>query len=238
MSEAGLWIPPKIWQDSGLSLVEKTILATVHSFHENGLDFFQSNHTISENLGVSESTVKRALQNLQNQSYITIAAFDGRKRKIELTAEVQNDLAGRSKRPSRKVKMTQQKGQNDPAARSKRPTTNNTTNNSKNKPKNKGKKERFELLMPFEDFESIWAEWCEYKWTQHRFKYKSPKTEQAALHHLQKISNHDRTTAIEIIGTSVANGYQGLFAKRNSAAPTQPSADQFAEYIKSGTVSK
>jgi DNA-binding MarR family transcriptional regulator len=234
MTDKGLWIPPAIWCKGELSLAEKAILATVHSFAANDREFYQTNATIAKDLAVSESTVKRAIQNLTTTGCITSVAFDGRKRRIELTLQVQNELAGGSKRTTSKVKKTQQTGQNEPAGRSKRPTKNNTTTNSKNKPKKGGK---VELLMPFEDFENIWQEWRDYKWEQHRFKYKSQKSEQAALHYLQKLSRHDKQTAIEIIGFSIANGYKGLFEPRgNSNKATQPSADQFTEYIRNGNL--
>lgn len=237
MSDKGLWIPPAIWCKGGLSLVDKTILATVHSFYANDREFYQTNATIAQDLGISESTVKRAMQNLVSLGCISVKAFDGRKRKIELTKQVQNELAGRSKRPISKVKKTQQKGQNEPAGRSKRPTKNNTTSNSKNNSNKGASKDKPELLMPFEDFEEIWQQWCEYKWEQHRFKYKSHKSEQAALHYLQNLSKHDRQTAIEIIGYSIANGYKGLFEQRgNPNKAKQPSADEFADYIRNGNV--
>jgi len=234
MTDKGLWIPPAIWCKGELSLAEKAILATVHSFAANDREFYQTNATIAKDLAVSESTVKRAIQNLTTLGCITSVAFDGRKRRIELTLQVQNELADGSKRTTSKVKKTQQTGQNEPAGRSKRPTKNNTTTNSKNKSK---KGEKVQLLMPFEDFENIWQEWRDYKWEQHRFKYKSQKSEQAALHYLQKLSRHDRQTAIEIIGFSIANGYKGLFEPRGTKSQaTQPSADQFAEYIRNGNI--
>ena len=237
MRDNGLWIPPKIWTNGGLSLVEKAILATVFSFQQNDLDFFQSNATISENIGVSPSTVKRAMHNLRSMGMLTqSSSFDGRKRKLCVPDGVQNDLSDGSKRPTSKVKKTRQKGQNEPAGGSKRPSINNLTKQPKNNVEKKGKKKQRKVLMPFDDFEQVWAEWTEYKWEQHRFKYNSEKSEQAALNYLQKLSNHDRQQAIEIIGFSIANGYKGLFAQRGSATKSQPNANEFAEYIKTGKV--
>lgn len=232
----GLWIPPEIWCNEGLSLVDKTILALVHSFAANGLEFFQTNDTISAQIGVSQSTVKRSLQKLGELGLLDFVAFNGRSRQITLTDMVQIEPSGRSKRATSKVKVTQQKGQNKPPARSKRTSINNLNKPSKNNVENKGKKDPPEIVMPFQGFEDIWGQWKEYKQEQHRFKYKGSKSEQAALHHLQKISNNDKQTAIQIIGVSVANGYKGLFALRGGRATTEPNIKQFADYIKNGSI--
>ena len=82
MSERGLWIAPVIWCNDGLSLVDKTILALVHSFTANGLQFFQTNDTISEQIGVSQSTVKRSLQKLGELGLLEFVAFNGRTRQM------------------------------------------------------------------------------------------------------------------------------------------------------------
>jgi hypothetical protein len=68
--------------------------------------------------------------------------------------------------------------------------------------------------MPFDTdtFSAAWREWLDYKWAQHRFAYKRKQDEQTALHHLQKNSNGNERIAIDIIASSIANGYQGLFA--------------------------
>jgi DNA-binding Lrp family transcriptional regulator len=234
MAEQGLWIPPAIWCDGALSLVDKTILATVHSFDANGLSFYQTNQTIADTLGVSTSTVKRAVKNLLDLGKIEMLSFDGRKRQIMLTKVVQNELAGGSQRPSRGVKLSHQKGQNEPAGGSKR----TNKNNKKSKKKNNHKpKEETQLLMPFENFEEIWQQWVEYKWTEHRFRFKSNKSEQTALHYLQKLSKNDKQAATEIIGFSIANGYKGLFPPRNTTGTkNSPSRDEFADYFKSGII--
>ena len=232
----GLWIPPEIWCNEGLSLVDKTILALVHSFTANSLKFFQTNDTISEQIGVSPSTVKRSLQKLGELGLLTCLAFNGRTRQITLTDAVQIEPSARSKRAGSKVKVTKQTGQNDPAGGSERPYINNLTKPLKNNVKKKGVKKQEAVGMPFEDFDDIWGQWKEYKKEQHAFKYKGSKSELGALHHLQKISNNDRATAIEIIGLSVANGYKGLFALRGGAATKKPDLNEFADYIKNGSI--
>tara|TARA_Y100000385_G_C12685873_1_gene464187 strand:+ start:202 stop:546 length:345 start_codon:yes stop_codon:yes gene_type:complete len=67
------------------------------------------------------------------------------------------------------------------------------------------------VVLPFqsEKFEAAWNEWKEYKQTDHRFKYKSPKSEQRALIKLQN-EHTNETDAIDAIHTAIANGWKGL----------------------------
>lgn len=89
------------------------------------------------------------------------------------------------------------------------PTTNSAT--QKRKPK---EREIHDVVLPFDtdSFSAAWREWLDYKWAQHRFAYKRQQDEQTALHHLQKNSNGNEQLAIDIIASSIANGYRGLFA--------------------------
>lgn len=70
-----------------------------------------------------------------------------------------------------------------------------------------------EIVLPFdsENFRSAWAAWKEYKRSDKKFSYKSPLSEQIALKRLSEISGNIEIKALEIIETSIANGWQGLF---------------------------
>jgi hypothetical protein len=83
--------------------------------------------------------------------------------------------------------------------------------------KRKAERVVHDVVLPFDTdtFRAAWAQWKGYKAAQHRFTFKGADTEQIALHQLQKISNNNERTAIEIIGTSIANGWKGLFAGTN-----------------------
>ena len=73
-----------------------------------------------------------------------------------------------------------------------------------------------------EDFLKDWNEWLDYKKTNHKFTYKTIKSEQIAFNHLYKLSNENQSTAREIINISIANGYKGLFELKTNqnAKPT------------------
>ena len=72
-------------------------------------------------------------------------------------------------------------------------------------------KGRPKILNPFGSNLPEWDGWKQYKLEEHRERYKSPKTELAALTNLFKLANGDPAAAREIIETSIANRWKGLF---------------------------
>lgn len=74
------------------------------------------------------------------------------------------------------------------------------------------------LVYPFESeiFKTAWHEWKDYKKTEHKFTYKTLKTEQAALKEIGELSNYNISVAIKIIQKSIASGYKGLFELKNT----------------------
>lgn len=64
----------------------------------------------------------------------------------------------------------------------------------------------------------IWAEWREYKKEQHRFTYKSKKSEALAIRELLGHSGGSIQKARAIIHHSMAQGYKGLFAYEDKMA--------------------
>jgi len=71
---------------------------------------------------------------------------------------------------------------------------------------------RIVLIYPNAEFEKLWKGWIEYKKTEHKEKFKSPKTEQTAINKLVELSNGDTDLATKIVNHSIANRYKGLFA--------------------------
>jgi len=80
------------------------------------------------------------------------------------------------------------------------------------------------IVFPFtsEAFKSIWELWKKFKLQEHKFKYKSEISEQAALKDLSEISDSHEATAIKIIEKSMAKGWQGLFALKEEKNAGQP----------------
>lgn len=72
-----------------------------------------------------------------------------------------------------------------------------------------------ETENPFGKNFQYWDGWKRYKLEEHREKYKSPKTEMAAMDHLFKLAHGDPETARQIIEQSIANRWKGLFELKN-----------------------
>lgn len=80
--------------------------------------------------------------------------------------------------------------------------------------KSNGKKEseKKEIIFPFESerFLEMWQHWKNYKAKDHKFKYVSYESEQAALSELGNMSTNE-DHAIKIITQSMAKGWKGFF---------------------------
>lgn len=224
----GVWIPAFIWLDTGLTAIEKVLLAEVDSFTSRDQEYYKSNETIATELGCSVSSVKRAVTKLADMGYVKRVAFDGRRRSLRSNI----DPAARSESTGSKLKWSGQPAQNEPAGRSKR-----TKSNTKKATKKESIKE---VALPWGGFGETWQAWREYKRAEHGFNFKSSKSEQAAIHNLQRISNDNAETAQAIIEQSIVNGWKGLFPlKGNPATRSAPSAadrDKFAAYIRTGSI--
>ena len=88
------------------------------------------------------------------------------------------------------------------------------------KPKEPEKQKDLELFneelivqypWPSDEFMKMWEHWKQYKKDEHKFKYKSPRSEQAALNQLVKEVEGDEALAVETIKYSMSNGWKGLF---------------------------
>jgi uncharacterized protein YdaU (DUF1376 family) len=70
-----------------------------------------------------------------------------------------------------------------------------------------------EITFPFdsENFMKWWGYWKEYKSKEHKFKYASHISEQAALKKLSELSSGEEKKAIAIIEQSISEGWKGFF---------------------------
>ena len=136
-------------------------------------------------------------------------------------------------------------GANGQGGGRKRTRTNQLTKHITKTLLNKGG--NFSIVLPWqtEAFTAAWSEWLEYKKTDHRFTYKSPKSEQRALIQLQN-EYTNQTDAIEAIHRSIANGYKGLVFKQRAGGRTNASRaanlktdvnrEQLAEFARTGRI--
>jgi len=215
----GIWIPAEIWLNKNLSAIDKILLADIDSFTGNGKLFYKSNATLSRELGVSESTIKRAIKTLLEQNLVKVSGGT-RKRLCE---SLNSSYQGHSDSYSGHIEPNE--GQNEPSAGSKCPPTNTETNQSTN-----------QIDYPFEDsrFKDAWTEWIEERKAKRIRKY-TPKGEQGALHLLQKESDNDCETAIKMIHNAIARGWQGIYPLKNDKRNTKKGFDssEYSSYIES-----
>ncbi len=88
------------------------------------------------------------------------------------------------------------------------------------------------VIYPFNETEFIeaWSVWILERKEKRLRKY-THLGEQTALHNLQKISNDNYLTAIQIINNSITHGWQGLFAlKEQKTKRTKLDADKAAKW--------
>ena len=79
-----------------------------------------------------------------------------------------------------------------------------------------------ELIYPYntEEFKKAWHDWIEYKWVEHKDRYKSLKTQQIAINKLAKEAR-DQDDAIEMIRDSMASRWHGIYRQFNKVVKTK-----------------
>lgn len=72
-----------------------------------------------------------------------------------------------------------------------------------------------DLVFPSPLVREAWATWTEFKRDQFKFKYKSPKSEQAGINELVELCFGNYDHAALIVNQSIAKGWKGLFELKN-----------------------
>ena len=229
-------IPIEIWHLSELHPNERVLLAEVASFKE----CFAGNDHFAKLLNVSEATARGYIYNLVKRGYLIRegSRYNRRLRKSAQT-NAQNS-ANECVNPRRRVrKSTQTSAQN--SAHTNTYTNTPTITSTKSTPARAG------VVLPYESekFREAWAEWLEYKRTDHRFKYKTAQSEQRALMTLANEYTTE-TAAIEAIHRAIANGYKGLVFDSSKSRRTRTSGkaaleggelgDQLRELAETGNI--
>ena len=229
-------IPIDIWNLSELHPNERVLLAEVASFKE----CFAGNAHFAKLPNVSEATARGYIYNLVKRGYLIRegSRYNRRLRKSAQT-NAQNSADECAKQRKRVRKSTQTSAQNSAH-------TNTYTNTPTNTP-TKSTPSRAGVVLPYETekFREAWAEWLEYKRTDHRFKYKTAQTEQRALMTLAN-EHPTESKAIEAIHRAIANGYKGLVFDTPKSRRTRTSgktaleggelSDQLRELAETGNI--
>lgn len=113
MTSRGIFIPEAILSLTGLSLIQKAILALVIAYGQAGC--FQSNRKLAEFLGCGVTAVKAAIKRLKIKGYVIDIEASARKRCLKVdrskSALLLQDEIGR-KAPHRRAKSAPQMGRN------------------------------------------------------------------------------------------------------------------------------
>lgn len=80
----GFFIPVDIWDNPGLTLQEKVILAEIVSFTKNGKECYISNAKIAEILGLQLRQAENIFYSLVDRNVVRTSRFDGKNRYVEL----------------------------------------------------------------------------------------------------------------------------------------------------------
>lgn len=233
-------IPIDIWNLSELHPNERVLLAEVASFDDNGLECFAGNDHFADLLNVAQSTARDYIYRLIELGYLDREGtrYDRRLSQSTKTKSLfdYNEVVKRRKRSSQ---FTKTKSSNP--AHTITHTNTHTITSTKSTPARAG------VVLPYETekFREAWAEWLEYKRTDHRFKYKTAQTEQRALMTLAN-EHPTESRAIEAIYTAIANGWKGIVFGASKSRRTRTSGkaalergelgDQLRELAETGNI--
>jgi len=224
-----LQVPTEVLPYAGkLSATQLLIWADAWMFKKNTGKAYRTNAQLSEMLNVTERSVSRAVQELIKIGAITVQS-NGRNRVIDAIEPSEwkvDTYVHRRRRPSTQastdVDVHADPTQTSMQGRHIRPCSIDADVHlidkriDKRIDKGIDKKEpkpKIEIVMPWEsdEFADAWREWKAYKKAEHGFKFKSPNTEQTALHKLYQDAEGKEQLAIYAIATSISNGWKGTF---------------------------
>lgn len=222
-----LQIPSALWPHiSRLSGLQLAIYCDAVTWGSQGKEARRSNDTLAEMFGVTSRAISKSVARLVEMGLVDLEVGPNNIRTIKPRTTVHlNECSPRTTVHPERVftpTLNECSGQHGTSVQVS-PERVFTLDNQREeqgvnqggnqKVREKAKAQKFDVVMPFgtDTFKAAWDQWKAYKSAQHRFTFKSSDTEQIALHQLQKISNNDERTAVEIIGTSIANGWKGLF---------------------------
>lgn len=192
--------------------LELLIYADVWTMQKAGREYWKSNATIAEQFAVHRSSVIRAINGLVSRGLLEREETENGRYLVAQVVAYTRPVA-----TTRPVASAQQ-GSSVPAtggvASAQQSSSVHATQIENNRELNREvSRESAPLVFPWDSdsFRMAWNEWKEYKRTQFRFKFKTMKSEQLALHKLHRDANGEEISAIEAIASSIANGYRGLF---------------------------
>ena len=197
-----------------LTSTELRIYCDVWTMTRKGGENWKSNATIAEQFAVHRSSVIRAINGLVSRGLLEREETENGRYLVAQVVAYTRPVA-----TTRPVASAQQ-GSSVPAtggvASAQQSSSVHATQIENNRELNREvSRESASLVFPFdsEKFKESWNEWREYKRDQFKFKFKTVKSEQLALHKLHRDTHGDEQQAIEAIATAIASGWRGLFPR-------------------------
>lgn len=245
----GIWIPADVW---GLDLppLHRVFLARLIALSKQDGASWAGDEFLAESLRCTPQHVRKMRRQLEESGHIVTEGY-GHKRRlfVELAptgAKVAPTGTSNHRRKQPQAQELQPEAQKLQPQLRQEATTVAESIEEKRSNKEIVKKERAkktEIVMPWpsDEFAQAWADWKEYKRAEKGFRFKTVKSEQIALHKLYNDAEQDQHLAIYAIGTSIANGWAGLFVnaqlKREFSglqkrAGIDTFADELADYIR------
>ena len=226
-----LQLPVEVLRRSaGMSLSQVAIWADAWTWAQNDRKAYRTNAQIAEMLNITERSASRAIKELASIGAIEVRMLNGRQRLITAihpdkwqTPDVNVHRRARpSTQTSTDVNVYPPPTPTSTHPRRERPPTpdvdvhqeeNREENRIEKRIEKKEREKKTEIVMPWpsDEFAQMWQEWKDYKKAEHRFTYKSPRTEQATLHKLQQDAKDNEQLAIFAITKSITSGWKGLF---------------------------
>jgi len=194
-----------------MTVLELKIYCDAWTMRESGNSYWKSNDTIAEAFGVERRSVVRAIARLESRGLLLRRTNDkGRYLEALMPKDggdpaVMGDRNGQGGDRAVMGGVTEMVSGGDSAV--------TQIENKREVIREKKNRESASLVFPWESdaFRMAWDEWREYKRAQFKFKYKTVKSEQIALHKLHRDTHGDERNAIEAIVAAIANGYRGIY---------------------------
>jgi len=250
-----LQVPDHVWRHSAkLSGLQFAILCDAWTWEAQGKPARRSNDQLAEMFGATSRAVTKSVKRLEELGLVRISYAPNHIRLIH--PERVFTLNERSPRTIVHPEQSFTPTLND---RSPLPRTtvhpcpeqsftlveNTEENREEKKVEKRVSQPKIEIVMPWESeaFADAWREWKEYKRVEKRFTFKSPKTEQTALHKIHQDAEGNEHLAVFAIATSIANGWSGIFinaqlkrefSKREGSRGSDELTPEYLHWVKTG----
>lgn len=247
----GIWIPADVW---GLDLppLHRVFLARLIALSKQDGASWAGDEFLAESLRCTPQHVRKMRRQLEESGHIVTEGY-GHKRRlfVELAptgAKVAPTGTSNQRRKQLEAQELQLEAQElQPQMRQEATTVAESIEENRTSKElvKKEPKPKIEIVMPWEsdEFADAWREWKEYKRVEKRFTFKSPKTEQTALHKIHQDAEGNEHLAVFAIATSIANGWSGIFinaqlkrefSKREGSRSSDEFTPEYLHWVKTG----